>query len=149
VEHVNVTASGGPYAGTYHVELTERHWVWAWDAAAYIIRRVEIPVPDCIADVTLHFCAKVEDFESGDEAQLMISSDGTNWDFVQTWSSNGEYQCYDRPIYQEETVCLLWIGFRADMYCNNVYWDWWALQWACGESDYFYVDDVVVTGIPQ
>jgi len=137
---VNVTASGGPYAGTYHVEFTERHWhLWSgWDDPAYIIRQVDIPAPGCITDVTLHFCAKVEDFESGDVAQLGVSSDGTNWDFVQTWSSDGGYRCYDKPIYQEETVCSLWIEFIA--YMQYTFFD---------SGDYFYVDDVVVTGIPQ
>ena len=85
-------------------------------------------------NVRLQLWAKANSFDSGESAQLLVSSNGSNWTTVKTWV-NGEddnvYHYWDFDLSAYSLTGTFWIAFDANM----------------GQtSDYFYVDYLWVVG---
>ena len=82
--------------------------------------------------VRLQFWAKANSFESGESAQLLVSSNGTTWTTVKTWvvgEADNVYRFWDFDLSAYALTGTFWIAFDANM---------------ADTSDYFYVDDLSV-----
>lgn len=118
-----VTNSGTPYEGSYHLRLRSS------DGLAK--RSVDLSHQ---SDIHLRFFVKVNGFDwfSDDEATCEVSSDGVNWDIVETWTwedSDNAYHYVDINLATFEMTERFWISFNAHMDQT---------------SDYFYVDKIDV-----
>ena len=79
----SVTSQNSPFAGTYHLRLRS--------ADGYASRDLDLSGR---SGVHLTFYAKVSSFEGSDNASVMVSSDGTNWSTVKTWTSTDSDNVY-------------------------------------------------------
>jgi hypothetical protein len=115
----NVTTSGTPYEGSYHLLLTS--------SDGYVKRSVDL---SALSAASLQLQAKVSSFEGGNKALCLISENGDNWIEVYTWDSKDDddtYHFYDIDLSSYNLTSQFWIAFDAEM------------GWT---DDYFYVDDL-------
>lgn len=87
-------------------------------------------------DVHLTFWARVESFESSDNAYVWVSSDGVNYSIVQTWS-NGD----DDYIYKPYDIDISGFSMTNDF---RIVFD----PAMSSGGDRVYIDDVDVIGVP-
>jgi hypothetical protein len=116
-----VRAAHQSYQGDYHLNLQA--------STGYVKRAVDILGKE---NVHLQFWAKALSFESGEEAQCLISSNGSDWESVETWvegDDDGDYHFYDIDLSQYATSSEFWIAFDGNM---------------SGSDDLFFVDAVSV-----
>ena len=119
-----VNTTGTPYAGTYHLRLS--------DTTGYASRTINLATE---TNVWLQLQVKVEAFEAGDEVLCTVSSNGTDWTTVYTWDdgdSDNQYHGYDIDINPYGLSDEFYIAFESSM--SSVW-------------DYFYVDNLVVTSM--
>ena len=117
-----VTPNNLPYEGSFHLQLK------SGDESAK--RSVDLSGK---SSIHLQFYGKVHSLEAGDTAVCQVSSNGTDWTTVKTWTdadSDSIYYFYDIDLssyapYSSE----FWIMFDANM--NQV-------------NDWIYFDDVVL-----
>ena len=67
-------------------------------------------------------------FEKGDEAKVLVSSDGSNWTSVHTFTvadSDNTYQFYDISLSNSGLSSNFWVAFDANM---NSKGDWWSVD---------------------
>lgn len=113
----------GPYEGLYHMEIRN------WDG--YASRAADLSGQ---SGLRLQFRARVRTFEPGDEVYCLISSDGSQWTTVKTWTSadsDNTYHFYDIDLSPYTMSSEFWIAFSSGMNAKN---------------DYFYVDDLTILG---
>ena len=119
----SVTTAGTAYQGSYHLRLRS--------STGYATREVNLSGK---TDVRLQFWAKANSFESWENAQLLVSSNGSTWTTVKTWV-NGEddnvYRFWDFDLSAYPLTGTFWIAFDANL---------------SGTGDYFYVDYLWVVG---
>ena len=66
----------------------------------------------------LTFRAKVDSFEGSDSARVLVSSDGTNWTVVKTWTfadSDGIYKLVDIDLSSFTMPAQFFIAFEGNM----------------------------------
>ena len=120
----SVTSDGAPYAGLYHLLLQS--------GDGYAAREIDLAGLNV---AHLSFRAKVNDFESGDTVVCQVSSDGSSWQTVYTWTtdeSDNTYHYYFIDLSGFDLTGTFWLAFSAAM--NQL-------------DDYFYVDDVAFNGM--
>ena len=119
---VTVTSANAPYAGTYHVQV---------DKGAEAKRSVDLTGQ---SSMRLKFQAKVTGLSGQRKAYAEVSSDGTNWSIVRTWTTSdpdGVYQFDDIDLSPYTMSSQFWVRFRIDG--------------AGGGSRSLYVDDIVIS----
>ena len=122
-----VTTSGTPYEGSYHLLLRD-------NSGAYVDRAVDL---SAYTTARLQFQAKTNSFEAGEEAYCYVSANGTDWTTVHTWVNGDDdntYHFFDIDLSPYGLTSEFWIAFEADM---------------SGNQDYFYVDDIKIVGPPR
>ena len=115
---VRIRESRGSNSGESHARL--RH------STGYMARPVLIPSGQ--SGVHLQFRSKVRSFEKGDEAKVLVSSDGSNWTSVHTFTvadSDNTYQFYDISLSNSGLSSNFWVAFDANM---NSKGDWWSVD---------------------
>lgn len=115
----SIVSTGAPYEGTYHMQLRA--------ATGYVNRSLNL---SGVTNARLQFRAKAASFVSGNTATASVSSDGSNWTTVQTWTqadADGLYRFYDIDLSSYSMTSQFWIEFAAHM---------------TNTSNYFYVDDI-------
>ena len=120
----SIITTASPYEGIYHLRLRSN--------TGYVARAVDL---SNAVGARLQFWAKVNSFEGGENAQALISPDGTNWTAVRTWTTaddDNTYHFYDIDLSSYTLTSNFWIAFRANM---------------AQTSDNFYVDklDIIYT----
>jgi len=114
-----VTTAGTAYQGSYHLRLRTND--------GYATREVTLSGK---SNVRLQFWAKANSFESAENAQLLVSSNGSTWTTVKTWVNGDDdnvYRFWDFDLSAYSLTGTFWIAFDANM----------------GQtSDQLYVDDV-------
>jgi hypothetical protein len=120
--YTTITTSSGPQEGSRHVQVRY---------TASMTRQFSLTG---YADATLTFWAKASSWESGDGAAVQVSSNGSNWTTVASFS-NG----FDTNVYEQRQVNLdQWAG-QGTMYVR--------IQGQMSSSaDYFYVDAITIAG---
>jgi len=114
-----VTTAGTAYQGSYHLQLRS--------STGYATREVNLSGR---TGVRLQFWAKADSFETGENARLLVSSNGTTWTTVKTWvdgEDDNVYRFWDLDLSAYPLTSTFWIAFDANM---------------AQTSDYFYVDDL-------
>jgi len=115
-----IVSTGTPYEGPYHLRL------FGTDIAKRSINlRHEI-------NIHIKVWVKIYSIESGETATCQVSSDGTNWTTVHTWTVDDDdntYHQYDIDLSPYDMTSQFWISFDAN---------------TDGTSDYFYVDKLEV-----
>jgi hypothetical protein len=120
----SITTSGITHGGTYHLSIV--------GPDGYAKRATDLSSQSV---AHLQFWAKANAFEGGDKAYCRVSSDGTNWTLVHTWSNTDAdniYRYYDIDLSSYSLTSNFWIAFESGM---NRY------------DDYFYVDDISINAI--
>jgi hypothetical protein len=120
----SVVTSGTPYEGSYHLMLLS--------STGAVSRSVNLSKQ---VSARLRFRAKVNSFESGETATCDISSNGTNWITVYTWTdvdSDNAYHYYDIDLTSYSLTSQFRIAFNAHMSATN---------------DYFYVDKLDIAWV--
>ena len=122
----DIVKSGTPYEGSYHLRLMSN--------TGYVKRAIDLSAR---AGDSLEFWAKASSFETGEEAQCLVSSNGSDWTPVETWlygddDVDDEYHFYSIDLSPYTPSSEFWIAFQAGMSAAN---------------DYFYVDDLKVINI--
>lgn len=115
----NLVTGNSPYAGNYHLLLKRR--------TGYVDRPVDL---SSYEQVSLKFYAKVNSFEKNDFANLMISSDGVNWNILKTFTptdSDNQYHSYTFDITGYGLTSSVWVAVDAEM---------------SAVDDYLYLDDM-------
>lgn len=108
-----LTTSGRPYSGSKHLRLRS--------SSGYVYRKFNTST---ISSLDVEFWAKVKGWEAGDEAIFKVSSDGSTWHIIRTWTfsdSNNSYIFYSFDLSNYTATSELWIAFEADMNNNNDY----------------------------
>jgi hypothetical protein len=114
-----IWSTGSPQQGNYHLCLLPD---------GYVKRAADL---EGLSDLRLQFWAKAEYFYGSDTAECLISSDGSNWTTVKTWTvadSDGAYHFVDIDLSPYAMSAEFWIAFEVDMSC------------------FFYVDDLKIDG---
>lgn len=122
--YTTVTGSGGTHEGSYHLRLR--------GSTGYVRRAVDLSHE---VSARLRFWAKVNLFETNDNATLWISSNGADWTPVYTWTSldsDNTYHYYDIDLTSYSFTSAFWIAFDANM---------------SDTGDYFYVDDLDIAWV--
>ena len=114
-----------PYEGIYHLQLT--------GSTGYVKRSADLSGR---SGMRLQFWAKANSFENTEAAYCQVSSNGTDWTTVWTWTTADDddtYRFYDIDLSPYTMTGQFWIAFDAEM--GNA-------------QDQFYVDylQVVATG---
>ena len=113
-----------PYEGWYHLRLRS--------STGDVRRSVDLTQAGI---VHLRFWAKVDSFESGDNAVCQVSANGTSWTTVYTWTrshSDNTYHNYDISLASFPMTSRFWIRFDSNT--NNT-------------NDYFYVDKIELVNL--
>jgi hypothetical protein len=127
-------------------------WSWWWNPVAYegwyclqlqgdrrssnqgdVRRAVDLSEAEGV--VRLKFYAKVNGFESNDNAVCQVSSNGYQWSTLFTWTNDQDdnnYYPYNFSLNAYELTDEFWIRFR-----NN----------SNGSNDYFYVDYIEIVSL--
>jgi FlaG/FlaF family flagellin (archaellin) len=106
-----VTDTGTPYQGIYHLRLRAN--------TGYVDRAVDL---SSAVSARLRFWAKVNSFEGTENAQALISPNGTNWTVVHTWTTadnDNTYHFYDIDLSSYTLTSQFWIAFKANMGQTN------------------------------
>ena len=106
-----MTTSDSPAEGTYHLQLKK--------ATGNASRTVDLSGR---SGVHLTFWAKASGFGGNHTAAAKVSSDGTNFTTVQTWTSAGDdgiYRSYDIDLSSYSMTSGFVIAFDANMGGNN------------------------------
>lgn len=107
-----VQSTNTPHSGSHHALLRNN--------AGQIQRAVNVAG---LSEVKLQFWAKINSFESGDQGLVQISSSGTSWTTIHTFTSahsNNQYQFYNLTI--PVTGSTLHVRFDAAMDQANDQW---------------------------
>ena len=107
----SLVTTGSPYEGTYHLRLRS--------STGYVKRAVDTSGQ---SSMRLQFWAKVESFEPSDEAELQVSSDGTVWTTVKSWTnadSDNVYHFVDIDLSPYAVSAEFWFAFDAAMSAEN------------------------------
>ena len=118
--NTNVTSTGGPFEGTFHMSLTGS------DTAK---RAVDLTGK---TDVRVQFRAKADSFESGETATMSVSPNGIDFTVLRVWEDGEDdnvYRLEDIDVASVATSSEFWIAFSAN---------------TSGVGDLFFVDDVKV-----
>jgi len=114
-----VTTAGTAYQGSYHLRLRSDD--------GHATREVDLSGK---SNVHLQFWAKANSFEGAENAQLLVSSNGSTWTTVKTWVNGDDdnvYHFWDFDLSAYSLTSTFWIAFDSNM----------------GQtSDQLYVDDV-------
>ena len=116
---VSIRSSDGPQSGSFHARQRRD--------TGYIARSVDLSGQ---GGVHLQFWAKVRSFESSDKAEVLVSSDGSTWTVVKTFTSahgDNVYHFYDIDLSGFSMSSQFFVAFDAGMSSS---WDYW------------YIDDV-------
>ena len=117
-----VTPNNLPYEGSFHLQLK------SGDESAK--RSLDLSGK---SSIHLQFYCKVHSFEPGDSAICQVSSNGTDWTTVKTWTdadSDSIYHLYDVDLSSYAPYSSsFWIMFDANMSATN---------------DWIYFDDVML-----
>jgi hypothetical protein len=117
-----VIDTASPYQGLYHLRLRS--------STDYAERAVDL---SSAISAHLRFWAKVNSFEGVENAQALISPNGTDWTVVRTWTDlddDNNYHFCDIDLSSYALTSQFRIAFRANMGQTN---------------DYFYVDNLEIT----
>ena len=79
----SVVDDGGEYVGSYHLELS--------NSTGYVQRRVDLSGATA---PYRQFWAKLNSFEPGDDADVLVSTDGAVWDTLRTFSAGEDDNTY-------------------------------------------------------
>ena len=104
---VAVISGEQPHEGEYQVRIRAD--------GGYIERSADLLDQ---SDLTLQFYARVKGFESGDEAELRLSSDHVDWAVAKTWNSADDDDAYHLVEIDLSPYAMsddFWIAFDADM----------------------------------
>ena len=107
----SVVKAGNPYEGSYHLRLRS--------SSGYAKRAVDLSDQ---SGLWLQFWAKVESFEPGDEAELLVSSDGVIWTTAKSWTSadsDNTYRFVDIDLSPYAVSAQFWIAIDAQMSAND------------------------------
>jgi hypothetical protein len=118
--NANVTSTGGPFEGTFHMRLTGS------DTAK---RAVDLTGK---TDVRVQFRAKSDSFEPGETATMSVSPDGVNFTVLRVWEDGEDdnvYRVEDIAVVGVATSSEFWIRFSAN---------------TSGVGDLFFIDDVKI-----
>ena len=116
-----VSSIGSPHSGNEHLRLRK--------SDGYAERAANLTG---LTNVRLQFWAKVDSFESGDQAKALVSPDGVNWTVVKTWTSadpDDTYVFVDIDLSAFSMTSTFAIAFDAEM--SNA-------------SDRLYIDDLQI-----
>ena len=120
----DVINSSSPYEGHYHLRLRS--------STGDVRRSVNLSEAGI---VHLRFWAKVDNFESRDNAVCQVSPNGSTWTTVHTWTAaddDNTYHYFNIPLAPYQMTSRFWIRF--DCNGNNT-------------SDYFYVDKIELVSL--
>ncbi|MEE8104605.1 MAG: PKD domain-containing protein [Planctomycetota bacterium] len=119
------TGADGPHSGNSHVRLRR--------GTGFMERTVDLAGA---TDVKLRFWAKLSSFENGDEAEVRVSPDGTNWTVVHTFVNGDDdntYRAYEIDLGGFAMTAGFRIAFDANMNKANDRW---------------FLDDIELLGTP-
>ncbi len=117
----------GEYQGDYHLLLRGDDNQSPGDGRAQ--RRVDLSGSTGEGPF-LYFWARIDDLESGDTAQVKVSTDGTNWDVLEVFNNSDDDNIYHQHQYDLSAYgrpSTFYVAFETNFSSN---------------SDYFYVDNV-------
>lgn len=114
-----------PYEGHDHARIRS--------SSGSIKRPVDL---SSLPDLTLEFAARVKIFEPGDEAELKISPDGSNWTVLNTWTSADS----DNIYYEHE--------YDLSQYTMSSQFYIWFDTVITNGGDKFFVDAIVIRHKP-
>lgn len=118
---VSVLSAGTPYEGSFHLRLRR--------GTGYVERTLDLSGNK---NIRLQFQAKVDSFEPGETAELLVSSDGVVYTPVKVWDDSDDDNTYypeDIDLSSYTMASEFYIAFDANM---------------SGAGDRFYVDDLKV-----
>lgn len=121
---ISVLTTSSPHSGTRHVRLR--------NSTGYLQRTVQ--VPPAAVSLKLGFWAKVESFESPDQAQVLAKSTGASFTPVASFTpahSDSRYHYYEIDLTSFLPATQIQIAFDAGMNAS---------------SDSWYLDDIRLTG---
>ena len=117
-----VTTSSGPQSGSRHVQLR---------ANAGITRTLNL---SGMTNPTLTFWSKGSSWESSDRASVQVSTNGSSWTTLATYSNTSGYTTYQ----QRQFSLSQWAG-QSTLYMRF-------LGQMSASSDYFYLDSITIAG---
>lgn len=120
----SVLKAGSPHDGSYHLRLRS--------STGYVKRAVDLSGQ---SGLRLQFWAKVESFEPGDQAELLVSPDGAAWTTAESWTSadsDNTYRFVDVDLSPYTVSAQFWIAFDAKMSAND---------------DHLFIDDLLLVKI--
>lgn len=120
----DIRSDGSPYGGSYDLRLR--------GGTGYVKRDVDLSNHP---NANLQFWAKANSFEGDEEAQCLISANGSDWTAVKTWVNGDDdntYHYYDIDLSSYDLSSQFWIAFDANMGAAN---------------DQFYIDDLAVARV--
>jgi hypothetical protein len=100
----NVVSSGEPYEGSHHFRI-----------GTIGTARRSVDTTD-LDEVFLRFRAKATELLPGDDIDLKVSSNGTNWVTVESWDdsdSDDVYRYYEIDLSEYSTSSNFWISFEG------------------------------------
>jgi hypothetical protein len=123
--YCSITTNYGPYEGSRHLQLRDED-----ENAGIATREVDLTG---FSDAELQFYAKLWQLESGDEVYVKVSTDGEDWDTIETFDSgdsDGWYHPYTYDISNYGAVSSFYVRFESNMHEPHY------------DDDYFWVDNV-------
>ena len=120
----SVLKAGNPHGGSYHLRLRS--------STGYVKRSVDLSGQ---SGLRLRFWVKVESFEPGDQAELLVSPDGAAWSTAKSWTSadsDNIYRFVDVDLSPYAVSSQFWIAFDAEMSAND---------------DHLFIDDLLLVKI--
>ncbi len=111
---VRLRDSDSPHSGSFHVRLRR--------STGYFERSVDLSGQ---GGVHLRFWSKVRSFENSDQANVRVSSDGSNWTVVKTFTSadsDNTYHPYDIDLSSVTMSSRFYVAFDAEMSSRGDYW---------------------------
>ncbi|MDD5082135.1 MAG: hypothetical protein PHU08_02050 [Dehalococcoidales bacterium] len=115
----------GEHEGSYHLRLRGDDNLVPGDGRAQ--RQVNLSTSTG-AGPFLYFWARVESFESGDTAQLKVSTNGVNWTVLKTfdyYDSDSQYHLYEYDLSSYGTPASFYLAFETNLssYYDYLYID--------------------------
>ena len=99
----SVVTTGDPLSAPYHLKLT---------STGKAVRIVDLSAAE---KPRLRFWAKAGSFGSSDRAYLKVSTNGSTWTTIRTWSSSQGYTYNDIDLSPYQGAGNLWISFEGSM----------------------------------